>query len=489
MPLRRTLLLGLYLLELFLLIPLRFCRCIHRGRWSSEHAEACAIEEYMKFQQTTPTTIERHRLQDIFNMHPEHRDALRTVLPELWRWYPMGRLVYPMGIITRLKNKLALLDYHHQRPAHNKTTTTEQQPVVDLLDVTLPPTIWIVGLPRTGSTYFHSVFALDEKKVHTYKQWELRNPVPSRAGRESPSSKDHRQKKAEGMEWLFSWFFSPLKNIHYVLPTQVDECVQGFVEGTINEYYLWGCVDMPNSWDWYVQQITAQTQYEHFKRAIAVPFDTTAALSATSATSAASIASIASAVVLKSPHHSVKMDTIANVFENPVFVWLHRDVCKVVGSCCSMNLTVIECGTSTYESKHCIGIRTLRTLAKSMEKAVEIRIELETKIAEERRTRKTSRSRSGVQFVDIFDQELRHDPVAAARRVYSTLNMTVSAEFEELINQDTKQRSEAKAKGDVNHSRHHYTLEEFGLTEEMVNVAFAKYLAMVDRIQQQKKTQ
>jgi hypothetical protein len=420
----------------------------------------------------------------------------------------MGRLVYVMGIVGRLKNKLALLDYHHQRLEESSkithTSRQQQHEEDDLLDVALPPTIWIVGLPRTGSTYFHSVLALDEEKVHTFKQWELRNPVATHAGRESPSTDDQRQKQEENAEWLFSLCFSPLKNIHYVLPTQVDECVQGFVEGTINEYYLWGCVDMPGAWDWYTHQTTARTQYEHFKRAIAVPFDTTAAFAPSSA----------SAVVLKSPHHSVKMDTIAQVFEDPVFVWLHRDLSKVVGSCCSMNLTIGECGTATYESKPLIGHRTLHALAKSMEKAVDIRMELETAAEERRRrrrrgtekkkktttkttkrtkttennnaTRTATAGRVGVQFVDVFDQELRQDPVEAARRVYSTLNLTVSEKFEEQINQDKRRRSEAKANGEVNHSRHHYTLDEFGLTEEMVNAAFAKYIAMVDWIKKQK---
>ena len=63
-------------------------------------------------------------------------------------------------------------------------------------DLTAQNALVVKGfLPRTGSTYFHSLLALDEEHIQTYKQWELRAPVASRAARRSPETKDFRQKK------------------------------------------------------------------------------------------------------------------------------------------------------------------------------------------------------------------------------------------------------------------------------------------------------
>ena len=295
MPLRRTVFLMLYLFECIFVLPFRYFRCCNK-QWSIRHAETQAIQEYLLYQSTDTTTSstaaalqETTRLQQLFDTHAGHRTALSTVLPELHGWYPMGRLIYGASIVQGLKNKLLLLDYFHTTSCSATVTPTlPPQDDDDLVHTPLPPTIWIVGLPRTGSTYFHSILALDTKHIHTYKQWELRNPVPSYATRHH-AQEDQRQHKAKSAEWLFDLFFSPLKQIHFVAFDQVDECVQGFVNGvfllcclyclfchrltqrftfiypplagTVNEYYLWGCRHMPLSWHWYVHETDSRPQY------------------------------------------------------------------------------------------------------------------------------------------------------------------------------------------------------------------------------------
>jgi LPS sulfotransferase NodH len=400
-----------------------------------------------------------------------------------------------MNIIKGLRNKLALLDY---------------DATYDLLDVPIPPTVWIVGLPRTGSTYFHSLLSLDDDHVQTYKQWELRAPVPHRpawAAQEETNNTnstdstdstditnstdntdstsnttnaalagDARQQQAEKAEWLFQLIFHPLTNIHYVASNQVDECVQGFVEATINEYYLWGCHSMPKAWDWYVNQTAAITQYEHFKRSIAVPFTPSSLRNNPHKKKI-------SAIVLKSPHHSVKLRTIAKVFNAPVYIWLHRDVESVVGSTCSMNVAINDCICATFERKEQIGRRTLETLAKAMDKAVKDRAALEKE--------------GKVVFVDIFHEDLRSNPLDVVRRVYSVLQMKVSTQFQEQIAKDTKQRREERKRtnnsgrsrdSSNSRSQHRYNLEEFGLTSVAVKNAFTKYSAMVNRIRNKRDT-
>ena len=114
----------------------------------------------------------------------------------------MGRLIYGASIVQGLKNKLLLLDYFHTTSCSATVTPTlPPQDDDDLVHTPLPPTIWIVGLPRTGSTYFHSILALDTKHIHTYKQWELRNPVPSYATRHH-AQEDQRQHKRLPAEML-----------------------------------------------------------------------------------------------------------------------------------------------------------------------------------------------------------------------------------------------------------------------------------------------
>lgn len=485
-PLRRSVLLILYLFEL-IIVPFRKIGCCSRN-WNAKHAESVAIDVYIAYQETKSTAQEKERLQLLFDTHTKHRSSLLTILPELWNWFPAGRMVYDMSIVPALRNKLALLDYFYQDEDVDmdmdmdiNTTQTKKKSkgstdLKDLINVEIPPTIWIVGLPRTGSTYFHSLLALDEEHIQTYKQWELRAPVASRAARRSPETKDFRQKKAEAAEWLYRIIFAPLLNIHYVTSNQVDECVQGFVEGTLSEYYLWGCCKMPNAYDWYVNQTDAKTQYEFFKRSIAVPFAKDFLLEKGLEQEQERINNV-DAIVLKAPHHSVKLCTIADVFDTPVFVWLHRNLDNVVGSTCSMNGTINDCISSSCETKTCLGARTLNALAMSMNKAVDDRQKIEAQ-------------QNHITFVDIFHTELRSDPVNAVKQVYAASNINISETFIEKINIDTQERNEKRKQSQQkkkNGSQHHYNLAEFGLTSEDVEVAFKKYIDMREKIKKKQR--
>ena len=251
-----------------------------------------------------------------------------------------------------------------------------------------------------------------------------------------------------------------------------------------------------------VSMLHVLARYELFKRTMAVPFVSSSTPPAVSA------------IVLKSPHHSVKMATIAQVYESPVFVWLHRDLDKVVGSTCSMNATVQECASVSYETKRSIGRRTLLTLSAAMDKAVDDRLALEAEAAQavenraqQSNTRSSKRNegedkRGGtsnprprvVQFVDIFHEELRQQPLDAVQKVYGTLGIDVSATFIDRLAKDTEERGRKRNSGGKGGEKggkggkgggggqHRYGLHEFGLTSEEVAQAFAKYLVMVERI-------
>lgn len=243
-----------------------------------------------------------------------------------------------------------------------------------------------------------------------------------------------------------------------------------------------------------VSMLHVLARYELFKRTMAVPF-------------VSSPPPDVSAIVLKSPHHSVKMATIAQVHASPVFVWLHRDLDKVVGSTCSMNATVQECASVSYETKRSIGRRTLLTLSAAMDKAVDDRLALEAEAvrAAERSSKRNEREdkrgntnntrQRVVQFVDIFHEELRQQPLDAVRKVYGTLGIDVSATFIDRLAKDTEERGRKRNSGGQGGEgrkggggrQHRYGLHEFGLTSEAVAQAFAKYLVMVERIKLNRK--
>jgi len=179
-----------------------------------------------------------------------------------------------------------------------------------------------------------------------------------------------------------------------------------------------------------------------------------------------------------------------------------------------MNATVQECASVSYETKRSIGRRTLLTLSAAMDKAVDDRLALEAEAAQavenraqqsntrssKRNEREDKRGNTSnprprvVQFVDIFHEELRQQPLDAVQKVYGTLGIDVSATFIDRLAKDTEERGRKRNSGGKGGGKggkggkgggggqHRYGLHEFGLTSEEVAQAFAKYLVMVERI-------
>ena len=542
------------------------------------------------------------RMHALLKLHaPSHREALARVLPGLWAWYPMGRLIYSATLVQQLSNKLALLDfegaggasgmgscaaeidggrtcYHHYRKerlskglrgvnsdASDDDTHYESDA---LLQARLPPTVWVVGLPRTGSTFFHQLLDLDPS-TRCLRQWELRSPVACSAAVRRGDAPDTRLAEARKGDAAFEFVFSELRGIHFIKSGQVDECVQGFVNAAVPEYYLWGCRDMPEAFEWYTSLANVahhRAQYEHFRRLIAAVLlagvpralggggtgadgiygDGELNLGSISGNIGSNKQDVKDrsnnngrgletkhgsagngrsmrgkleypdradgnafqCVALKSPHHSVKLTTIAEVFgaressgrfvsssnhsnsrprqTRTVFVWLHRSLEAVVGSTCSMNAAVNACMTSLYEeSPASLGRRTLDCLARSMDIAVHQRRELEAD---------TRGGSAHVLFIDVFHEDLQKDPVTVVKTVYKKAGFEVSAEFEAALEQRAseerdkvaKRNHEAKQKQQSrgHQARHRYSLSEYGLTKSDVEKAFSLYNTLLRDIRQ-----
>ena len=406
----------------------------------------------------------------------------------------------------------------------------------------LPPTVWVVGLPRTGSTFFHQLLNLDPA-TRCLRQWELRAPVACSPAVRRGDVPDDRLAKAREGDKFFQLVFGALQGIHFVTSGQVDECVQGFVDAAMPEYFLWGCRDMPEAFEWYTSRAHASchtAQYENFRRLIAAVLlagvprtlggggtgadgiyggDVVGAMGEErderrlhqqqrqqQEKDGAESSNISrqhpnradgnafQCVALKSPHHSVKLTTIAEVFgdtsrrtddddhsitgrpcQKTVFVWLHRSLEAVVGSTCSMNAAVNACMTSLFEeTPAALGRRTLDCLARSMDIAVRQRRELE------------ARAEAPAVFIDVFHEDLRKDPVAVVQRVYRKAGLEVSAAFRASLEQraaeeraKTAARKQQAQQQSQHQQRHRYSLAKYGLAQGDVDAAFAVYNTLV----------
>lgn len=348
-----------------------------------------------------------------------HLEALEHQLPDFADWLPYGP-IYPFA--KQVANKLRLGVWRAEHPG--------------VADVNLKLVLWVVGLPRTGSTIFHKLMSFD-RHARTVRAWELRHPVPP--VRPEHWEADKRHKDFESGSRLGYALHPEMTKIHHVTADDPDECIWGMVDGA-EPLHLWGALNQPDSYRWYTQRPGGLTpMYAHYRELLQVlcspegqPVD--------------------SHMVLKSPHHTFHMPSIAEAFgpDASTFVWLHRHPFSVVASCCSMNLHFREYMSADFESPATLGQRTLARLAECMRKALRDRAALEA---------------AGHRFIDIHYDAFVADSVGTIRQLYQQLELPLETEFVEEI--EAKLSADRARRQAAKHSKHTYTLEAYGITKEV----------------------
>ena len=155
----------------------------------------------------------------------------------------------------------------------------------------------IVGLPRTGSTFFHKLLALDDG-ARAPRNVELKFPLRKVLAVPKKSNKL--------FSWIvdaFFWLVPRLRDIHFVGADDPDECVQGFLDGALPDYYVWGCFSMPSAYAFYMRT-SMRAQYESYKRLLTL-------LCAQDYLLGKSAYAPPTHLLLKSPHHTLKLDDVS----------------------------------------------------------------------------------------------------------------------------------------------------------------------------------
>jgi hypothetical protein len=157
--------------------------------------------------------------------------------------------------------------------------------------------------------------------------------------------------------------------------------------------------------------------------------------------------------LLKSPPHLFRFEAIVRQYPGSTIVMTHREPTKTIASACSlfelMWKNICPPGAITKEF---IGERCLDFWGRGMEIAMRSR----DKLGEDR-------------FADVWNRDLVADPIATFEKLYDRLGYTIDDAMRGRL-EDYHRRN---AKGA--HGAHTYTLEEYGLSEERVNAAFAEY--------------
>ena len=160
--------------------------------------------------------------------------------------------------------------------------------------------------------------------------------------------------------------------------------------------------------------------------------------------------------LFKAPHHKFHLEALASAYPDVRFIMTHRDPGKVVPSYASLVLSITppaeaERDLATFGQEVCDHLRV------GMEQAMEQR----ERLGEGR-------------FLDVHHRELVEDPRGSIRRIYTWLDLELTAGLEQTII-EWQEANSVGASG-----THRYSPEQFGLTAKQIRSDYDFYIEHFD---------
>lgn len=351
-------------------------------------------------------------------------DRLHHSLEDDAQLTALGRMIARQDIIRLLSNRLRFVDLFKQHP--------------EILDEQITAPIFILGMPRTGTTSLHELMALDPQ-FRVPLSWEVAEPFPP--PETATYRSDPRIAKVDNDLAQVDKLVPGFKNMHPMGAQLPQECVAIFshdfasmifdVQFRLKQYQAW-----------LVQEDMAAVFRNH-RRWLQLlqwkcPGDTW---------------------VLKSPQYLWNVDDMLAEYPDARAIQTHRDPIKVAMSIGSLTTTLRSMG-----SKHTDIKEATQDYADLLHYGTQ-----KTMAARARGTLSAERA------FDVQFATFRKDPVATVSAIYQHLGLElkdqVAADMQHFLDQGNETER---------HNKHNYTLADSGLDAERERARFADYQQAYD---------
>ncbi|HIG68801.1 MAG TPA: sulfotransferase [Myxococcales bacterium] len=308
----------------------------------------------------------------------------------------------------------------------------------EILDEEICEPIVIVGLPRTGTTMLHRMIAADPEN-YSLLWWESRNPAPFAAPEDWLGSKerDPRILDAEAEVAAMLEGAPDLMAMHPLEAEGPDEEImllehaffstnpEAFVN--VAEFGAWQDDQDQTSGYRYLERLLKFLQWQKKQRG-----------------------EVARRWVLKSPHHLGFMDLLFKVFPDARVIQTHRDPAQTIPSLASLIQAIRAMGSDDADP-HVTGQQWSDRMSRAMSRCMKVR------------------EKHQDQFIDVFFADVLKDPLTEIRKSYEFAGWKLTDAAIDSMKTWAVDNSRDKREA------HHYTLEEFGLTQAGIERDFAAY--------------
>jgi Sulfotransferase family len=287
--------------------------------------------------------------------------------------------------------------------------------------------LFIVGLPRSGTTLLHTLLALDpEHRVPL--TWEVMTPSPPTRDNEK-----RRIQRAISSCNCFNWLAPTFRHVHPVGAELPQECVSlmapAFMSDQFDAMYY-----VPSYRAWFFRQ-DLQPAYEYHRRFL----------------QHLQVRRKARRWVLKAPTHMFALPTLLAVYPDAIFVQTHRAPLDAMASVSSL-ITILRRVFSDTVDPTTVCREAIDYWSKTLDKFLQERDQLT-----ERR------------ICDVNYGEIRRDPLAVVRRIYAHFGWSLSHEVEQRMRRALASQPQER------HRLHRYDLSQFGVQEAESAARFAAY--------------
>jgi hypothetical protein len=353
-------------------------------------------------------------------------EAFREPLQRLLRAFeeeshltPVGRIIAQRDTLRILENRLHLIEARKRHP--------------ELADEPIREPVFVVGLPRTGSTALHELLAQDpESRVPM--TWEVMWPWPFP---ESASYRsDPRIARADRYLKATDQLIPGFKKMHRMGAELPQECCM-LMNHDLMSMQFHTSYRIPGFQDWMDRQdmtpiyASHRRQLQHLQHRCPVK----------------------RGWVLKSPQHLWSLDALLAVYPDARIVQTHRDPVKVAASLASLVSLLRGMGSDQVDPWE-VGSDWTGRLVEGLSRAMAVRERLEP-----------GESR----VFDVHFRDFRADPLGTVRRIYSNFGMQLGAEAERRMGRFLAIHPQNE------HGRHEYTLKGAGLDLETERDRFEAY--------------
>lgn len=326
----------------------------------------------------------------------------------------LGRITVRELLVSLLDN---LLRMEVERAAN---------PAIEQQRIAAP--VFIIGLPRTGTTHLHNLISEDPGN-RAPATWEVMYPAATRASADVARARAQAGTRLDWANRLAPEFMS----IHPIAPDLPQECIaitaQVFMSIQFHTTH-----DVPSYQSW-LEEASQDLGFDFHYRFL----------------QHLQSKSLGSRWMLKAPGHLFALEGLLKRYPDARIVHTHRDPLRVMASMAS-HATVLRRAFSDHADPKSIAADWADRWARALDKCLAVRDRAPPK-----------------QFLDVSFESIEEDPIGTIERVYDFLGWQLTDAA-----RDAMQRFLA-ANPKNKHGVHRYTLEQFGLSRAALAARFRKY--------------